>query len=155
MAASEIKKFVGIILLRFIVLTLLPLSSTAAQAGGSQFVYDAGGRLVQVIQSDGSSARYAYDPAGNILSVTNLAVATLAVTGASNYSGASGSTTVIYGNGFSTTPSCNQVTINGVSATVTAATTNSLTITVPTGVTSGPVVVTKCSGGGTATGIRL
>ncbi len=53
-----------------------------------------------------------------------------------------GSTITITGDHFSTTPSQDQVTFNGRAATVTAATATQLTVTVPSGATSGPLSVT-------------
>ncbi len=53
-----------------------------------------------------------------------------------------GSTVVINGANFSTTPANNTVTFNGVAATVTASTANSITVTVPPGTTTGPIRVT-------------
>jgi YD repeat-containing protein len=142
--------------LRTLILLIIAstLTSTAPTwASGAKYVYDAAGRLVQVIAADGSSAQYSYDPAGNILSVTNIAASALAAVGFSNGTGAVGSTLTIYGSGFSTTLSCNQVSFNGVAATVTASTVNSITVIVPVGATSGSIDITQCDGGGTiATG---
>src|SRR5215469_10481977 len=97
---------------------LLAGVSPPAQASGAQYVYDAAGRLIQVISPSGTSAQYRYDPAGNLLAITPLTPTTAAVTGFANAAGAVGSTTTIYGSGFSTTPGANHVSINGVAATV-------------------------------------
>lgn len=113
------------------------------------FVYDAGGRLVQVVAADGSSARYSYDAAGNILSIDHLTAATPAVTAFSHPTAAIGSSITIYGSGFSTVAAENQVLFNGTAATVVAATTNELTVTVPAGATAG--LVSVVSPNGTAT----
>lgn len=56
-------------------------------------------------------------------------------------SGLVGSTVVITGTNFSTVPANNTVRFNGVPATVTNATSNSLTVTVPAGATSGLISV--------------
>jgi protocatechuate 3,4-dioxygenase beta subunit len=64
-------------------------------------------------------------------------------------SGAVGATIIITGTNFSTTEAENAVTINGITATVTAATATSLAVTVPSGATSGLITVTV--GGVTAT----
>lgn len=53
-----------------------------------------------------------------------------------------GTTVTITGTNFSTTPSLNSVRFNGTLATVTAATATSLTVTVPSGATTGPIAVT-------------
>src|SRR5882757_5170085 len=120
--------------------TAFPLLNAAA--AGAQYVYDNGGRLVQVIAPDGSSAQYTYDPAGNILSIKRIAATALAETGTSLASGSVGSTLTIYGSGFSTTASGNQVWINGVLCTVVSSTANSITVIVPAGATSGPIKIT-------------
>jgi large repetitive protein len=123
---------------------------TAAQAQSVQFVYDAGGRLVQAIAPDGTSAQYTYDPAGNILAITPLSASTSAVTGFSAASGGAGSTVTIYGSGFSTTPANDHVYFNGVQATVISATANALIVSVPTGATSGTVEVIDPNGTATS-----
>jgi YD repeat-containing protein len=129
-----------------IALLLLVMPPMAVEAAGAQYVYDAAGRLVQVIGPSGTSAQYTYDAAGNLLAVTPLSASTAAVTGFSNASGTTGSTLTIYGSGFSTTPGNNYVYFNGVAATVTSSTTNSLTVTVPSGATTGTIRVTDSNG---------
>ncbi len=57
-------------------------------------------------------------------------------------SGAVGSSITITGTNFSTVAANNTVTINGVTAIVTAATATTLTVTVPSGATSGVIAVT-------------
>jgi large repetitive protein len=131
---------------------LLAGVSLPAQAAGAQYVYDAAGRLIQVISPNGSSAQYRYDPAGNLSAITPLTPTTAAVTGFANAAGAVGSTTTIYGSGFSTTPGANQVFFNGVAATVVSATANALVVVIPSGATSGPVKVTDSNGTVTSNG---
>src|SRR5262249_29561530 len=55
--------------------------------------------------------------------------------------GLAGTTVTISGNGFSTTPANNKVFFNGLAAIITAATATQLTVTVPTGISTGPVTV--------------
>jgi YD repeat-containing protein len=117
-----------------------------AQAAGAQYVYDAAGRLVQVIAPDGTSAIYTYDLAGNLLAITPVSASTSAVSGFSAASAAPGSTITIYGSGFSTTPADNHVLFNGVAATVIAATANTLTVIVPATASTGRVTVTDSHG---------
>jgi photosystem II stability/assembly factor-like uncharacterized protein len=57
-------------------------------------------------------------------------------------SGTAGTAVTISGNNFDLTPANNSVTINGVAATVTASTGTTLTVTVPTGATTGKIAVT-------------
>jgi YD repeat-containing protein len=118
----------------------------SARAAGAQYVYDWGGRLIQVVAPDGSSAQYNYDPAGNLLAITPLSASTAALVGFSNPSALPGSTITLYGNGFSTTPSANTVLFNGVAATVVSSTANALTVIVPAGATSGIITVTNSHG---------
>ncbi|HEY9855261.1 MAG TPA: IPT/TIG domain-containing protein, partial [Stenomitos sp.] len=65
----------------------------------------------------------------------------LSVTSLNPTSGAVGSTVTVTGMGFSTTPGNNIVRFNGVPATATAATGTHLTVTVPSGATSGQTTV--------------
>jgi YD repeat-containing protein len=121
-----------------------------AQSGASvQYVYDALGRLTTVVDPSGNVATYNYDAVGNLLSITRSTTSpsALAILGFSPGQGSVGQTVAIQGQNFSTTPSANTVQFNGTAATVTAATANSLTVTVPTGATTGLISVTV----GTAT----
>jgi hypothetical protein len=63
------------------------------------------------------------------------------ITNFSPTSGNVGSSVTITGTNFSTTPANNTVTFNGVAATVTASTANSITVTVAPGTTTGPIRV--------------
>jgi hypothetical protein len=60
--------------------------------------------------------------------------------------GKSGTSVTITGGYFSAVPAENIVTINGVTATVTAASANSLTVTVPAAATTGQISVTTAGG---------
>lgn len=96
--------------------------------------------------------RLTYDSRGNITAIENASLASLLRVQrfAPGY-GRPGDSVTIMGTGFSVTPLSNQVTIGGVSATVTAAGTDHLTVTVPSGVVSGPVVVTVSAANATST----
>jgi YD repeat-containing protein len=119
----------------------LQLSIPAACANNIQYAYDALGRIVQAIDTTaGESVAYTYDAAGNITSQTATSLSTLSV-GYFPSQGSSGASLTIDGTGFSTNPSANTVTINGVAATVVSATQTQLVITIPAGVTSGPITV--------------
>lgn len=63
------------------------------------------------------------------------------ITSFSPASGPVGTTVIITGTNFSTTPSDNIVTFNGTTATVTASTATTITISVPAGATTGPISV--------------
>ena len=71
------------------------------------------------------------------------------ITGFTPSSGPVGTAVTLNGTNFSATPANNLVKLNGTTATVTASTTNSITLTVPVGATSGKFTVTV--GGNTAT----
>jgi len=121
-----------------------------AQSGASvQYIHDPLGRLTTVVDPSGNVATYNYDAVGNLLSITRStsSPSALAILGFSPAQGSVGQTVAIQGQNFSATPSANTVKFNGTAATVTAATTNSLTVSVPTGATTGPISVTV----GTAT----
>jgi len=85
-----------------------------------QYVYDALGRLTQVIDPSGNVATYNYDAVGNLLSITRStnSPSALAVFGFSPAQGSVGQTVVIQGQNFSATPSANAVQFNGTAATV-------------------------------------
>ncbi|MEU6426623.1 RHS repeat-associated core domain-containing protein [Microbispora sp. NPDC046973] len=124
--------------------------AASAPAGPATYAYDAAGRLVGVTQPSGETARYRYDPTGNLLGVDRFPSSDLSVLSVVPTSGRAGATVTINGTGFSATASANQVTFNGTTATVTAATPTSLQVEVPAAVTAGPVRVQV--GGTTVTG---
>src|SRR5438445_3554960 len=116
-----------------------------AQSGASiQYAYDALGRLTTVVDPSGNVATYNYDAVGNLLSITRStsSPSALAIFGFSPSQGSVGQTVAIQGQNFSTTANANTVKFNGTTATVTAATTNHLTTTVPAGATTGTISVT-------------
>jgi len=116
-------------------------------AGSITYAYDALGRLVQAnVAALGIVENYTYDASGNLLSMTSEPTATLAISDLSSPEGAPGSTLTIVGSGFSTNPSSDVVTINGVAATVVSATASELVVDVPAGATSGPVQVQTGTG---------
>ncbi len=116
----------------------LPISAAWA---ATQYLYDDLGRLVLVANPSGSIV-YAYDASGNVSTITQLSAASLSVTGFTPAVGYAGLPITIYGNSFSTTPANDHVTIGGVTATVTAATTTTLSTTIPYGAATGPISVT-------------
>ena len=127
-----------------IVVFLLGFSSPLWAQSNVQYVYDALGRLTQVIDPSGNVATYNYDAVGNLLSITRSTTSPsgLAIFSFSPAQGSVGQTVTIQGQNFSATPSADTVQFNGTTATVTAATANSLTTTVPTSATTGPISVT-------------
>lgn len=130
---------------------LLATEVLAQQPGPVQYVYDALGRLVKVIDAAGHVAEYVYDPVGNILEIRRATVSGLVIFDFAPQRGAVGTTVTIQGQGFSTNPSGNLVLFNGTAAAVTSATAGSLVVTVPPGATTGPVAVTVSSNTATST----
>jgi hypothetical protein len=77
------------------------------------------------------------------------------VTGFSPTSGTAGTTVIITGTDFDPTPANNTVKFGGVIATVTVASTTSLTVTVPSLAPSGTITVTTAAGTGTSGSIFI
>jgi len=123
---------------------LLGIASPLWAQSSVQYVYDALGRLTQLIDPSSNVATYNYDAVGNLLSITRSTTSpsALAIFSFSPAQGSAGQTVVIQGQNFSAKPSANAVQFNGTTAIVTAATTNQLTTTVPAGATTGPISVT-------------
>lgn len=139
----------------FVLAALLALATHPAPALAQEitYEYDALGRLILVASPEGI-AQYEYDAVGNILRITTRRyadvagpVAILAVTPSQ---GAPGTTVRLFGKGFATTLTDNQVAFNGTPATVTAATSGTLTTTVPSGATTGPISLTAPLGSATS-----
>ena len=79
---------------------------------------------------------------GLILSLSLVAQSGPTITSISPDSATVGSPVTIDGSGFGTNPGSGTVTFNGVAATPQKWTTSSITVSVPAGATTGPVVVT-------------
>jgi YD repeat-containing protein len=115
----------------------LPITAVLA---ATQYLYDDLGRLVLEASNDGSAIVYAHDENGNVLSITSqagLAVATFSPT-----YGYVGVPITIVGSGFDPDASDNTVTMGGVTATVTSATSTALVAPIPFGASTGPISVT-------------
>ncbi len=116
------------------------------------YAYDEIGQLVAVVDPQGQTAIYDYDPVGNILAVRrNDATTAVAITFVTPATAVAGQQIQIIGIGFSPTPSENQVTINGVAATVVSSISCELTVIVPAGATAGSSTITVTTPTGTAT----
>ncbi len=120
-----------------------PCSASTPGACTYQYIYDAGGQLTDVIDSSGVVIQYVYDAAGNLVQINRGAASgSLSILSFNPASGAPGTPVTIVGSGFSPTAASNTVKFNGVAATVTNATANTLTVTVPTTASTGPIAIT-------------
>jgi hypothetical protein len=81
----------------------------------------------------------------NVIHVNFPALPIPVITSVSPSMGIAGTTVVITGFNFSSTPSDNLVSFNGITATITTATTTSLTVIVPSGAKSDKISVTVCN----------
>lgn len=115
-----------------------------AQSTPIQYYYDDAGRLVTVVDQSGNVVTYTYDATGNILSISRstVQVGSLAIFDFNPETGPVLASVTIRGQGFSATASSDNVKFNGVTATVTSATTTSLVTSVPIGATTGSISVT-------------
>ncbi len=104
-----------------------------------QYNYDKDGRLILVTHANGTTDNYQYDVANNLIKNSgSSSTDSFAVSDFAPKSATVGSSVIITGTGF-TNPA---VAFNGTQATITASTDTSITVTVPTGATSGPVMIT-------------
>jgi YD repeat-containing protein len=128
---------------------LLILFAWAVPADAITYIYDELGRLVGVVDPAGNTAVYNYDAVGNILSIQNYPSSTVSIIEFTPNSGIVNATVTLYGTGYSTTPSLNTVTFNGITATITSSTATSIVTKVPAGATTGPIQVTAPGGSAT------
>ena len=131
-------------------LLVITIAATLTAQSPIRYVYDELGRLVGVIDANGDAAVYQYDAVGNLLSITRKSATQVSIIDFTPNGGPIGQTVTIYGTGFSATPSSNTVTFNGTSASITSASTTALTVTVPSGATTGTIGVTSPNGSATS-----
>jgi len=115
------------------------VTPASAQSTGVSYVYDALGRLLAVYDSSSNAAVYQYDAVGNLLSIVNYSSNQPSAFHLSSNTGQTGSTFIIYGTGFCASPT---VTIDGIAATVSSSSATQIVVIVPSGASSGAVVVT-------------
>ncbi|MEU7618286.1 IPT/TIG domain-containing protein, partial [Micromonospora rifamycinica] len=125
---------------------MIPASVSCDSVG---YAYDAAGQLAGVQDQAGRTARYRYDPTGNITSVGNDGTPALALLSVVPARAAVGAEVTLQGGCFSDVAAENTVAFNGVPAAVTRADGRRLVARVPAGATTGLVTVTV--GGATAT----
>jgi RHS repeat-associated protein len=131
---------------------VVPAARPAQAAAGDpiSYAYDDAGRLVGATDPATDTARYRYDPAGNLTSIDRQPSSQAAILAFAPSHGPAGTAVTISGTGFSTTAASNVVKFNGTTATVTAATSTRLEVTVPAGATTGPITVTAPGGSATS-----
>ena len=122
------------------------LLSGISPNGPIKYFYDSLGRLTAVSDGLGNSANYSYDAVGNILSISTHTPSQVSIFTFYPQSGPVSTQVKISGHGFSGTPSQNTVTFNGTPATVSLATSDQLTVIVPTGAQTGPINITSPAG---------
>jgi YD repeat-containing protein len=115
-------------------------------AADISYVYDDLGRLKAAIDPASDTAVYSYDAVGNLSSISRQSSSTVSVLEFTPKSGPVGTSVTIFGTAFSTTPSQNTVTFNGVAATVTSSTQTKIVTTVPSGATTGVIGITAPGG---------
>src|SRR5687768_4856544 len=125
------------------------LGPSTAEGADISYIYDDLGRLKAVVDPATDTGVYNYDAVGNLLSISRQSSSVVSIIEFTPKEGPIGTTVTIVGTGFSETPSQNNVTFNGVSATVTSSTGTKIVTSVPSGAATGPIAVT--SPGGSAT----
>lgn len=123
------------------------LSAAAADAQQVCYAYDSAGRLSGVIDENRNAAFYEYDAVGNIVSISRESpTGPVTIYRVYPLNGKPGEQVEIFGVGFSATPASNQVTIGGVSATVSSTLPCTLVVDVPPDGITGQLHVTTPSG---------
>lgn len=117
-----------------------------AQAASVQYVYDELGRLVAAIDPAGDTVIYAYDAAGNLVSVSRNSSSQLSIISFQPVRGKVGDSVVIVGSAFIADVAQNAVSFSGTTAVVQSATATALTATVPPGAVTGPITVSNANG---------
>ncbi len=138
--------------LRFCLTILMLLLPSFAPAAPAEFFYDAQGRLLGVRDESGNMAVHRYDAVGNLLSIDNFsqAAGNVGIFLVLPEEGVVGETIDIQGFGFSNVTTENTLTFNGTAATVVSSSFDTLTVTVPVGATTGPIVISNTSGTATS-----
>jgi YD repeat-containing protein len=114
------------------------------------YIYDEVARLVGVVDPSSETAKYTYDAAGNLTSISRQGSSQISIVEFSPNGGAFGVPVTIYGTGFSSDPGQNVVKFNGVAATVASSTTTQIVTSVPAGATTGTISVNSPAGAATS-----
>ena len=118
-------------------------SPQVAEGAGSgiRYLYDEAGRLDLVDDPTQGAAVYHWDADGNLLSIQRYSASTLAVLQTTPAHAPPGTQVDITGTGFSTEASNDEVSFDGIAATVSKATATDLFVTVPEGASTGAITV--------------
>jgi trimeric autotransporter adhesin len=111
-------------------------------AATTHYLYDELGRVVLATSPEQGSIVYEYDANGNRTAIHQWPPTALRVNNFLPSTGHAGQAITVYGDNFDTTPAANTLTIGGVVASVTTATPNTLSSTIPYGAATGPISVT-------------
>jgi YD repeat-containing protein len=117
------------------------------------YFYDPPGRLIGVSDSGSNTAKYGYDLVGNLLSIATNASSQPSVIGFDPQTGLPGTQVTISGTGFSSTIAQDSVNFNGTLGTITSASPTQVVATVPSGATTGTIMVTTPSGTATSSSV--
>lgn len=115
----------------------------AQQGGTVTYGYDANGRLISVTLPTGESVTYSYDPAGNITGIQRLTGPGPQFFSFTPLFGFVGDTVTFTGNNFG---SITSISFNGTNATVFSGNLTQITATVPSGASTGQIIVTLSNG---------
>ena len=124
----------------------------AGTTAGIVYIYDRLSRLRAVVDLASDTGIYNYDAVGNLLSIARQNSSVVSIIEISTTTGPAGTTVTIFGTGFSGICGQNTVTFNGTAATILSCTATQIVTTVPTGATTGPIVVTNAGGSASSNG---
>lgn len=126
----------------FIFILLSFIFIQPAVASDANYIYDDTGRLIKVVSETGDVATYNYDAVGNLISITTTSTTdTVAIVDIDPWEGSEGTAVTIYGKGFSDISGQNIVSFNGIPASVTSSTLNTIITSVPAGAITGRISV--------------
>ena len=131
-------------------LTAEPPDAEAQSPSDIAYVYDELGRLIAVVDPSQGAAIYNYDAVGNLTSIVRQSASITSILEFTPNDGPIGTKVTLYGTGFSSTPSENQVRFNGAPAAVVSASATEIVVTVPSGATSGAISLTTPTGTATS-----
>ncbi len=131
-----------------------PATAVIAAGSGSsiRYLYDQAGRLSIVDDPTQGAAVYHWDADGNLTGIERVSDTTVSLLAFSPERGPAGTPVDITGTGFDPEASHDEVSFNGVEATVEEASATDLVVTVPEGASTGTITVTVSGHSATSTG---